>query len=86
MKRLMTGNDAAATAAKLAGVQVIAAYPITPQTSIAEKLAEAAASGELNARYMKVESETRDQDFTGISMMDLSLLPDLPTMPSLATS
>jgi pyruvate ferredoxin oxidoreductase alpha subunit len=58
MKQLLTGNEAAATAVKLARPQVVAAYPITPQTSIAEKLAEYTASGQLNARYMKVESET----------------------------
>ena len=58
MKRLMTGNEAAALAAKMAKPQVIAAYPITPQTSIAEKLAAYVAGGELKSRYIKVESET----------------------------
>jgi pyruvate/2-oxoacid:ferredoxin oxidoreductase alpha subunit len=58
MKRLLTGNEAAALAVQFARAQVIAAYPITPQTRIAEKLAEAVATGELRARYMKVESET----------------------------
>jgi len=58
MKRLLTGNESAATAVKLGRAQVIAAYPITPQTSIAEKLAESVAKGELRGRYMKVESET----------------------------
>ena len=55
MKKLITGNEAAALAAKLARPQVIAAYPITPQTSIAEKLAEYTAGGRLKARYIKVE-------------------------------
>ncbi len=58
MKQLLTGNEAAAQAVMLSRTQVIAAYPITPQTSIAEKLAEYTASGRLHARYMKVESET----------------------------
>lgn len=58
MKKLMTGNEAAALAARLAAPQVVAAYPITPQTSIAEKLAEYAARGEMQTRYIKVESET----------------------------
>ena len=58
MKKLMTGNEAAALAAKMAKPQVIAAYPITPQTSIAEKLAAYVAAGELSSRYIKVESET----------------------------
>ena len=58
MEKLLTGNEAAALAVKLSGVQVIAAYPITPQTSIAEKLASSVAADELKARYLKVESET----------------------------
>lgn len=58
MKKLMTGNEAAAFAAKLANPQVVAAYPITPQTSIAEKLAEYASRGDMHTRYLKVESET----------------------------
>ncbi|MEM0449504.1 MAG: transketolase C-terminal domain-containing protein [Methanomassiliicoccales archaeon] len=54
---LMTGNVAAAKAAMLAGVEVVAAYPITPQTSISEKLAEMVANDEIKAKYIKVESE-----------------------------
>ena len=54
----MTGNEAAALAAKMANPQVVAAYPITPQTSIAEKLAEYASVGKMHTRYLKVESET----------------------------
>ncbi|MFC1954222.1 transketolase C-terminal domain-containing protein [Chloroflexota bacterium] len=44
-------------AAKLADVDVVAAYPITPQTHIVEHLAELVAEGELNAAYIPVESE-----------------------------
>lgn len=54
---VISGNHAAAHAAKLARVQVVAAYPITPQTSIAEKLAEFITSGELKAQFLCVESE-----------------------------
>ncbi len=54
---VMTGNEAAATAAKLARVQVIAAYPITPQTSVVETLAAWVESGELPAEFVTVESE-----------------------------
>ncbi|MDD4189018.1 MAG: pyruvate ferredoxin oxidoreductase [Eubacteriales bacterium] len=57
MRQLMTGNYAASYAVKYAGVQVIAAYPITPQTQIVEKLSEMCAAGELKARYINVESE-----------------------------
>jgi len=44
-------------AVKQANVDVIAAYPITPQTHIVEKLAEMVANGELDAEYIPVESE-----------------------------
>jgi 2-oxoisovalerate ferredoxin oxidoreductase alpha subunit len=56
-RKVMSGNSAQAYAASLARVQVIAAYPITPQTSIVEKLAEFVASGDLRAQFVKVESE-----------------------------
>jgi len=52
-----TANHIVAYAAKAARVQVIAAYPITPQTSIVERIAELVESGELNAEYIRVESE-----------------------------
>jgi pyruvate ferredoxin oxidoreductase alpha subunit len=48
---------AIAEAARLANVDVVAAYPITPQTHIVEHLAELVANGELDARYIPVESE-----------------------------
>jgi pyruvate/2-oxoacid:ferredoxin oxidoreductase alpha subunit len=57
MKQVMEGNQAVAEAARLARVQVIAAYPITPQTHIVEALSEFCASGSLNARFINVESE-----------------------------
>ncbi len=57
MQAMLTGNHAQSLAAKLARVQVIAAYPITPQTTIVERLAEMVASGELPAEFLEVESE-----------------------------
>ena len=48
---------AASIAAKLARVEVVAAYPITPQTHIVEHLSEIVANGELEAQYVNVESE-----------------------------
>jgi len=42
---------------KLANTDVIAAYPITPQTHIVEHLAEIVANGELDAEFIPVESE-----------------------------
>jgi pyruvate ferredoxin oxidoreductase alpha subunit len=48
---------AIADAVKLANADVVAAYPITPQTHIVEHLAELVANGDLNAEYVPVESE-----------------------------
>jgi pyruvate ferredoxin oxidoreductase alpha subunit len=48
---------ALADAVRLANPDVIAAYPITPQTHIVEHLAELVANGELDAEYIPVESE-----------------------------
>lgn len=52
-----SGNVAAATGVQLARAQVIAAYPITPQTPLTEKLSELVESGSLDAEYILVESE-----------------------------
>lgn len=57
MIEVLTSNYAAAYGAKLSRVDVIAAYPITPQSSISEKLAEMIETGEFDADYIKVESE-----------------------------
>ncbi|OGS51672.1 MAG: pyruvate ferredoxin oxidoreductase [Euryarchaeota archaeon RBG_13_61_15] len=57
MRKVMTGNYASAYGAKLARAEVIAAYPITPQTSIVEKLADFVSTGELKAKFIPVESE-----------------------------
>jgi len=53
----MEVSEAIGEAAKLANVDVVAAYPITPQTHIVEHLAELVADGELDAAYIPVESE-----------------------------
>jgi pyruvate/2-oxoacid:ferredoxin oxidoreductase alpha subunit len=57
MHFIETGNVAAANGVKLAKVQVVAAYPITPQTPLTEKLSEFVDSGEMDAQYIPVESE-----------------------------
>ena len=57
MRKVMEGSHAVAEAVKLVGPKVIAAYPITPQTHIVERLAELVANGELDAEYLNVESE-----------------------------
>lgn len=57
MKQLLAGNHAVAEAVRLARVQFVAAYPITPQTPIYEKLSEMEHEGVLQGMMMRVESE-----------------------------
>ena len=52
-----TANHMAGYAAKAARVKVVAAYPITPQTTVVEKIADFVESGEMDAEYIRVESE-----------------------------
>lgn len=56
-KAFLSANEAAAHGVRLAAPDVISAYPITPQTTLVEKLADFIADGESKARYMMVESE-----------------------------
>ena len=53
----MEVSIAAAEAVKQANVDVISAYPITPQTHIVEHLADLVANGEMDAEFFCVESE-----------------------------
>ncbi len=55
--RMLDGNHAAAHGAKLSRVQVVAAYPITPQSPVTETLSEFVERRELSAQYIAVESE-----------------------------
>ena len=57
MKKVIEGSHAVSEAARLAKVQVIAAYPITPQTHIVEALSQYCSDGTLNALFINVESE-----------------------------
>ncbi|QDA32142.1 pyruvate ferredoxin oxidoreductase [Thermococcus indicus] len=57
IRKVMKANEAAAWAAKLAKPKVIAAFPITPSTLVPEKISEFVADGELDAEFIKVESE-----------------------------
>jgi pyruvate/2-oxoacid:ferredoxin oxidoreductase alpha subunit len=57
MKKVITGNRAAAYGAVLSRPQLVSAYPITPQTTIVEYLAAYCADGSLDARFINVESE-----------------------------
>lgn len=53
----MGGNEAVAYATKQANVDVVAAYPITPQTIMVERFSEYVANGEVDAEFVCVESE-----------------------------
>ena len=57
MKQVTEGSQAVSEAVRLAKVEVIAAYPITPQTHIVEMISEYCANGTLDARFICVESE-----------------------------
>ena len=54
---MMTGNLAAAWGARLAEVDYIPAFPITPQTEIVEALSKWCGDGSLNARFVTMDSE-----------------------------
>jgi len=54
---ILTGNHAVAYGVRSAKAEIVAAYPITPQTQIIEKLAELITKGEMKAKYIRVESE-----------------------------
>ena len=53
----LEGSFAVAEAVRMAGVDVVSAYPITPQTHIVERLSEMVADAELDAEFICVESE-----------------------------
>jgi 2-oxoisovalerate ferredoxin oxidoreductase alpha subunit len=89
VKKVITGNSAVAYGAKIARAEVIAAYPITPQTTIVEKIADFVSNGDLDAQYIKVESEhsamaaciaasnTGARAFTATSAQGLALMHEL---------
>ncbi len=53
----MVGGDAVAYAMKQINPDVVAAYPITPQTIIMEKFSEYVANGDVDTELVRVESE-----------------------------
>lgn len=53
----LNGDEAVALAAKQSDIDVVAAYPITPQTIIVEKFSEYVANGEVNTEFVCTESE-----------------------------
>lgn len=80
-------------AVRLADADVVAAYPITPQTHIVEHLSELVAEGHLDAEFIPVESEhsamstcigssaAGARTFTATSAQGLALMHELIYMP-----
>jgi pyruvate ferredoxin oxidoreductase alpha subunit len=56
-RTMLTGNAAAAWGARLAEVDYVPAFPITPQTEIIETLARWSAGGEIGAKLVTMDSE-----------------------------
>jgi pyruvate/2-oxoacid:ferredoxin oxidoreductase alpha subunit len=89
MRDFMSGNDAVANAVLLCRTPLIAAYPITPQTSIYERLSSWEASGQLKGIMMRIESEhsamascigaslTGVRTFTATSSQGLGLMHEM---------
>jgi pyruvate/2-oxoacid:ferredoxin oxidoreductase alpha subunit len=89
MRRVLEGSQAVAEAVRLARVQVVSAYPITPQTHIVEILSDYCATGKMNAKFLRVESEhscmaaligaqsTGVRTFTATSGQGLALMHEL---------
>ena len=90
----MEVSIAAAEAVKQANVDVISAYPITPQTHVVEHLSELVANGELDAEFFCVESEhsalsvcvgaaaTGARTFTCTSSQGLALMSEITYIAS----
>lgn len=57
MPQALEGSQALALSVALCRPQVVAAYPITPQTHIVENIAKLVADGKLDCEYVSVESE-----------------------------
>jgi pyruvate ferredoxin oxidoreductase alpha subunit len=57
MRKFIEGSMAVAESVKLCRPNVVAAYPITPQTHIVEDLAQMVADGDLKAEFVNTESE-----------------------------
>ena len=56
-KLFVSGDEAVALAVRQAKPHVIAAYPITPQTIVVERLSDFVEDGSLESEYLYVESE-----------------------------
>ena len=89
VKKICTGNYAAAWGSMRSRVKAVAAYPITPQTFIVEHISEFVNNGEMDCEYIEVESEhsamsacisasaTGVRTFTATSSQGLALMHEL---------
>ncbi len=69
-KMFLSANEATAYGVLLSRPKVVSAYPITPQTTLVEKLADFKAEGKADFTYMMVESEhSAMASALGVSMM-----------------
>lgn len=57
MKKMLTGNSAAAWGARISDVDYVCAYPITPQSEIVETLSAWVSKGDMRARFVNFDSE-----------------------------
>ena len=92
--RGLNGDEAVAYAAKQCDVDVVAAYPITPQTIIVEKFSEYVANGEVQTEFVCTESEhsaltaclaasvTGVRTFTASASAGLALMHEILTVTS----
>ena len=77
--RFISGDEAFAQGIRLARAQVISAYPITPQTIVVERLAEMVEEGQLDSRFIHVESEHSAMSHGGIGSGSKNLYGNLIT-------
>ena len=85
----LSGDEAVAYAVKQSDVDVVAAYPVTPQTIIVERISEYVANGEVDTEFVCVESEhsamtacvtasaTGARTFTATSAPGLALMHEM---------
>jgi pyruvate ferredoxin oxidoreductase alpha subunit len=90
----LNGDEAVAYAVKQSDVDVVAAYPITPQTIIVEKYSEYVANGEVHTEFVCTESEhsamtaciaaaaTGARTFTASASAGLALMHEMLTVAS----
>lgn len=67
--KVITGNAAAAYGAMLCRPDVVASYPVTPQTEVGEQLSRFHADGILDAEMVEVEGESSSMNITAAATL-----------------